>query len=243
MVKFKVYVNKDDETAYLNKMAEKGYAMTGFCMGFYFFDSCLPGEYIYQVDITEGLFRVSNDYREFMREMGVEIICLWGPWVILRKKAADGPFVLYTDVESSIEHYEKIKKTFKIAILLEIVCILMEIVSAANGTDRASVVTPLAFCCLLSVFVLVLFREISRVNMILTELRERIGQETTGGAWKKTGKPSGLLCMGLFLNGISILLPETGGNALYGVVKGMVIGLALFLMGAGLVITLLGQRR
>ena len=104
MVKFKLFINKGEETEYLNEMARKGYAMTGFALGFYTFESCRPGEYIYQVDITEGLFRVSGDYRDFMREMGVEIVCLWGPWVILRKRAEEGPFVLYTDVESSIEH-------------------------------------------------------------------------------------------------------------------------------------------
>ena len=111
MVKFRLYLNKDDETKYLNEMAAKGYAMpgprhpmTGFFAGFYSFEKCRPGEFIYQVDITEGMFRVTNDYREFMQEMGVEIVCLWGMWVILRKKAADGPFVLYTDVESTTEH-------------------------------------------------------------------------------------------------------------------------------------------
>ena len=75
MVRFALYYDKDKETEYLNEMSRKGYALTGFFMGFYYFDECRPSEYIYQIDITEGLFRVSNDYREFMREMGVEIVC------------------------------------------------------------------------------------------------------------------------------------------------------------------------
>ena len=74
MVKFKLFINKDEETEYLNEMAGKGYAMKGFAMGFYTFENCRPGEYIYQVDITEGLFRVSGDYRDFMREMGVRCV-------------------------------------------------------------------------------------------------------------------------------------------------------------------------
>ena len=70
MVRFRLYANKDEETAYLNEMAARGYAMTGFFAGFYSFEKCRPGEFIYQVDITEGWFRVSSDYREFMQEMG-----------------------------------------------------------------------------------------------------------------------------------------------------------------------------
>lgn len=70
MVRFRLYYDKEMETEYLNEMSRQGYAMTGFFAGFYHFDRCAPGEYIYQVDLTEGLFRVSEDYREFMRELG-----------------------------------------------------------------------------------------------------------------------------------------------------------------------------
>lgn len=240
MVKFRLYFNKDKETEYLNTMAEKGYAMTGFCAGFYSFDRCPPGEYIYQVDITEGFFRVSNDYREFMREMGVEIICLWGPWVILRKKAAEGPFVLYTDVESSIEHYEKIRKLFKIVIILEIICITLEAISSTRGTDSFSAGLPLAVSCLLAVFILILLREICHVNEILAELRARIGQEDPNPFRRGRG-PSLVLCLGLILNGVGYLMPEPGGSALYTAVKGVLRILALILVGAGLWIMFRGR--
>ena len=118
-------------------MSRKGYAMTGFLAGFFRFEACRPGEYLYQVDLTEGFFRVKKDYREFMREMNVEIVCLWGPWVILRKKAVEGPFELYTDVESSIEHYERARWMFKIAAVLEIAAAVVELVCAANSQDKA----------------------------------------------------------------------------------------------------------
>ena len=74
MVRFRLYFNKDKETAYLNEMVGKGYAMKNFFAGFYLFERCRPGEYIYQVDIGEAMFQVSGDYREFMQDMGVEIV-------------------------------------------------------------------------------------------------------------------------------------------------------------------------
>ncbi len=244
MVKFRLHLDKDKETEYINEMAGKGYAMTGFCAGFYSFDRCQPGEYIYQVDINEGFFRISNDYREFMQEMGVEIVCLWGPWVILRKKAAEGPFELYTDVESSIEHYEKIKKLFKIVIALEIICVTMEAICAVGATDRFSIAMYLAGCSLLAALIVFLVREVCRVKEILAELRARLGQEDPHETRWGNRRPSLLLCLGILLNGLAILLmPEQEGSALYEAMRGILHALALILMGAGLVDTLRRRER
>lgn len=236
MVKFRLYLNKDDETKYLNEMAEKGYAMTGFFAGFYSFEKCRPGEFIYQVDITEGMFRVTSDYREFMQEMGVEIVCLWGMWVILRKKAADGPFVLYTDVESTIEHYRKIRRMLKIAAMLEIICLMAEVIAAANATDKATTWMALAFSSLLGAIVIVFFREIGRVNGVLAELRERAGQEPPKKRYGKQGI-SLLLSLGLILNGIAYLMPAAEGSTLYIVIRGILQCLAIVFIGLGLIST------
>lgn len=171
MVIFRLYFNKDKETEFLNEMSRKGWAMTGFAAGFYSFDRCRPGEYCYQVDIGGGLFKVSNNYREFMRDMNVEIVCLWGPWVVLRKKAEEGPFVLYTDVESNIEQYSKIKRMFNVALALELGCALVELVAAAGGGGRWA----WAFFCILFAMGLTLARELVRVEGIIAELNERLG--------------------------------------------------------------------
>ena len=235
MVRFRLYANKDEETAYLNEMAARGYAMTGFFAGFYSFEKCRPGEFIYQVDITEGWFRVSSDYREFMQEMGVEIICPWGMWVILRKKVAEGPFVLYTDVESGIEHYTKIKKMFKTATMLELICLIMEIALAGSTTDKATIAMALAFISLVGAIVIVFLREIARVNGILAQLRERAGQESPGNRCGKSNV-SLLLSLGLTLNGIGYLIPTR--STLYAAVRGILHGLAIVFMGLGIISTL-----
>ena len=104
MMQFRLFLDKDAETVWLNQMAADGWAMKSFFAGFYDFEKCEKGGYIYQVDFGDRLFSVSSDYRELMQEMGIEIVQTWGYWVILRKKASDGKFELYTDVESSIGH-------------------------------------------------------------------------------------------------------------------------------------------
>lgn len=169
MTKYRYYFDTDKEAEWLNEMSRQGYALTGFCMGFYSFDRCAPGEYVYQIDFTEGMFRVSTDYREFMADAGVEIVCLWGRWVFLRKRACEGQFKLYTDVESSIGYYTKSRNFYRLMLVLEALCLLMEVPGVFGGNAVAWMAV-----CAISLLVLVLLREIIRLNRLLTELKARI---------------------------------------------------------------------
>ena len=110
MIKFKLYFDKDKETAWLNEMSSNGWSMNGFFAGFYRFEPCEKGKYTYQIDFGNKLFSVSDDYKEFMAEADIEIVQTWGFWVFLRKLTAKGDFELYTDVDSQIDHYKKNKE-------------------------------------------------------------------------------------------------------------------------------------
>lgn len=201
MVKFRLYLDKDEETAWLNEMAGKGYAMTRFAAGFYWFEKCAPGEYIYQVDFGNKLFSVTKDYREFMEETGVEIVQTWGFWVILRKRASEGAFELYTDVDSSIEHYSKIRRMFKAVTILEVICFMTEIYGAGAGSTWA-----VGFMFLLGAIILALLNVINKTNRIIAELQERKGEQP-----QKCGGRiiSPLLPCGLLLNSCALLLEES----------------------------------
>lgn len=237
MKKFRLYFDKDKETAFLNAMVQKGYAMTGFFAGLYSFDVCEPGKYIYQVDFTEGMFRVSNEYREFMQDMGVEIVALWGPWVILRKKAADGEFQLYTDVESSIEHYTRIKWMFLSAAVIEAACLFLVILSIFRGLEAGW-----AFFFIIGGILAGILREMMRINGILAELKGRAGGEVEEIRPEGNRKISGCLAAGLLLNGIVLMLPEVGpyGKMAFfvGFLKGFLQSMAFILMVLGCVLTI-----
>lgn len=169
MVKFKLYLDKDTETEWLNEMSAKGWAMTHFFAGFYTFEKCECGKYIYQVDFGEKLFAVSDGYREFMQDTGVEIVQTWGYWVILRRLATEGKFELYTDVESSIEHYSKIRKMFKAVAIVELACMLMELMElivSKNPYMFILVVLPAAFA-------VALFRMVLHTTDIIEKLKAR----------------------------------------------------------------------
>lgn len=201
MIKFRLYFDKDAETEWLNRMAAEGFAMTGFCMGFYHFDRCEPGKYIYQVDFGDHFFSASEDYREFMQDTGVEIIQNWGYWVFLRRLAEKGKFELYTDVDSSIEHYTKIRRMFKIVTVLELICFFFELFAAIAGNRWA-------YVCLflLGAITLAFTNVIFRTNRIIEELKERKGEASAGC---RNRQISVLLACGLLLNSCALVLEES----------------------------------
>ena len=125
MKRFRMYYDKDAEEVWLNKMCQKGWVMTSFFAGLYTFAPCQPGEYIYQIDMPEGAGFQPNDiedYTEFMEDAGVEVVQQWYRWVYLRKRAAEGPFQVYTDPGSQIALYRRIRRFFLFALVLELCC-------------------------------------------------------------------------------------------------------------------------
>lgn len=199
MTKFRLYFDKDKETVWLNELAAKGYALISFFAGFYTFEKTEPGEYIYQIDLGEKLFAVTDDYRSFMEETGVEIIDNWGYWVFLRKKAAEGEFELYTDVDSQIEHYTKIRNMFKVVSIIELICFIVEIICFHQSNEPA-----LIFCVILiGVLAFVCIKATFKTNRTIAELKERKGETVS---LSKGNGPAPLLTCGLLLNTCALLM-------------------------------------
>ena len=196
MVKFRLYYDKDAEEKWLNEMAAEGWAMTGFFAGFYTFEQCEKGKWSYQIDFGEKLGRVTEDYRQFMTEAGIEIVQCWGYWIILRKPAAEGEFQLYTDVESSLEHYSKILTMFKIGAALELLIFAIQVYGALNGSYVA------AICAFIILAVVVVFMNaVARTKGIINELKAR----QSGIEPDKSRGISPVLAAGLLCNSCGIL--------------------------------------
>ena len=179
MIRFRLYYDKDRETEWLNEMAADGWALKSFFAGFYKFEPCEKGEYIYQIDLGDELYSVSDEYRELMGELGVEIVVLWCFWIILRKRAEDGPFELYTDVDSKIEHYRKIRRMFKVVTVIELLALFSEIYAGMTGNGVGWV-----FALLISLFVFTCADAALRTNKVIARLEEQksgIEPEKKGG--------------------------------------------------------------
>ncbi|MDT8717536.1 DUF2812 domain-containing protein [Clostridium sp. 19966] len=132
MLKFRLYYDKDEEEEWLKKMSLTGWAFKKFFLGFYTFEPCEPGEYNYQIDLLDNWSGDKEEYADFMEEAGVKVIGQWWRWIYLQKKSSDGPFEMYTDAESKIVQYRRIKNFFVIFLILEIVCLFVELLAAIS---------------------------------------------------------------------------------------------------------------
>lgn len=216
MIKFRLYLDKDEETKWLNEMADQGWAMKRFLAGFYSFEKCEPGRYIYQVDFGT----VSKEYREFMESVGVELVQTWGFWVFLRKLSLEGQFELYTDVDSSIEHYTKILKMFKVAAIVELICLLIELFMGFRGAYMGY-----ALALLLSAVLAALVNAIIRTKNVIAELRDKKGE--TSPKYKRDISP--LLICGLLVNACALAIDEAVSEPVQMTVQ--IIAIALMLVG------------
>lgn len=234
MIKFRLLFDKDKETEWLNSMASDGWAMTGFLGGFYHFDPCEKGAYSYQVDFTDRFFSVSNSYREFMREMGIEIVANWGFWTVLRKPASAGEFQLYTDVDSQIRHYTKIRRMFKAAAIIEIICLFIQLWYAVMYAFHLGY----AFALLAGALALVIANAAFKTGDIIEELKER---KTGIASGKKGRRFSPLFLAGMLFNSIALMMGNPAAIPLLYFKRSLMV-LALLFMGAG-VFTTMRQRR
>jgi len=90
---FRILLDYEQEEAWLNKMAEKGWMVESFHFGLYRFSKGTPGEYTYRIELLPHLARSAKNspYLRFVEETDVEIVYVVYKWAIYRKKTCDGP--------------------------------------------------------------------------------------------------------------------------------------------------------
>lgn len=109
--------NFDKEEQWLNEMAMEGWALydTGFCV--YHFEKTEPGEYIIRLEMHKRDYA----YESFMEETGAQHVGRQVQWAYFRKKASQGSFDIFSDIDSRISHLDKIIKLFLIIALLNLI--------------------------------------------------------------------------------------------------------------------------
>ena len=109
---FKLYFDFEKEEIWLNEMAQQGWMMKSFFMGFYQFVQEIPGEYIYRIEMLPHIVRSPKNqpYLHFLQDLDVEIMSAWLVWVFYRRKAVNGPFDVYSDMDLRIKHYKRISR-------------------------------------------------------------------------------------------------------------------------------------
>lgn len=117
---WKAYWNFEKEERFLNDMAAKGLALVSYTWCRYVFEDAEPGKYIYRIELLEQSIThpESQRYLKFMEDTGVEFVDSYLRWVYFRKKASEGEFDIYSDIDSKIIHLKRIRALFMGVMLL-----------------------------------------------------------------------------------------------------------------------------
>ena len=100
----------EKEEEWLNEMALHGWVLDGVGYCTYHFVSCEPGEYTVRLEMHPS----DDAYIQFMEDTGAEYIGRMMMWVYFRKKSSEGAFDLFSDVDSKIEHLDRMGRMLAI---------------------------------------------------------------------------------------------------------------------------------
>ena len=109
---FKISYDFEKLEIWLNEMAQQGWMMESFFAGLFKFSKGTPGEYIYRAELLP--YRAGSPknlpYLHFLEGIGAEIVATWVKWGVYRRKACEGAFDVYSDIESRIKHYRRVSR-------------------------------------------------------------------------------------------------------------------------------------
>ena len=138
----------EKEEKWLDEMSAQGWALdkVGWCR--YEFVQCEPGEYITRLEMLNEHVDTakSKEYIDFVESTGAEYIGHVIRWVYFRKKASEGSFDLYSDVDSRIRHLKRIITFLSIFLCLNALNTVNMVNLAANSAEWFSYIA-LAFVC------------------------------------------------------------------------------------------------
>jgi hypothetical protein len=119
----KAYWDYEKEEKWLNKMSAMGFALTDYSWCRYVFTVAPKNEYTYRIELLKNkpTHPESIAYITFLEENGVECVASYFNWIYLRKKTADGPFDIYTDLDSKINHYKRIYSIWNALMWMELI--------------------------------------------------------------------------------------------------------------------------
>lgn len=97
----------EKEEQWLNAMANSGWLLDGVGWCTFRFVACEPGTYAVRLEMRPR----EEGYLDFMQETGAEYVGSVIQWNYFRRKIEDGPFDLFSDLDSKLTHLHRISKT------------------------------------------------------------------------------------------------------------------------------------
>ncbi len=106
----KLFWDFEKEERWLNEMAAQGLNLVRYRWATYDFELGAPGEWVYRIQFLDDDARKpkSREYIDFVAETGAEPVATYLRWVYFRKRTAEGPFELFSDLDSRLAHYKRV---------------------------------------------------------------------------------------------------------------------------------------
>lgn len=120
----------EKEENWLNEMSAKGMALTDYSWCRYVFTEALKNEYTYRIELLQQppTHAESIAYIKFLEESGIECVTTYNRWIYLRKKSSEGPFDIYSDIESKISHYKRVFYLWNSLMWVELIIGLLNLI-------------------------------------------------------------------------------------------------------------------
>ena len=112
----------EKEEKWLNKMSSIGLQLVGVGFRRYVFDDGIQGEFSYRMEML-GRFSTNPEsisYIHFLEDAGIEHIGSINRWAYFRRKASEGSFDLFSDLDSRIKHLKKIITLMRCVYLINV---------------------------------------------------------------------------------------------------------------------------
>lgn len=165
----------EEEEAWLNQMAAEGWVLEEVHFFRYGFTRCQPGEYTLRLEMLSGSPKKeeNQEYIWFVQGTGAEYIGKLKHWIYFRKKTGEGPFDLFSDLDSRLNHVERVlwlAATLLLVIFFGTMNMITQVISLRDG----QVYNGSGFLLILYIFMLLWM---GRGTRKLWTLRKKLKEE------------------------------------------------------------------
>lgn len=166
-----IFFDMEKEEAWINEMAQKGFNFMENSVIRYTFSDGEPNEYIYRIELLKNRANhpESWQYINFMKETGVECISTNGRWAYFRKKEADGPFDLYSDIDEKIQHYKRNLNYVSLILLLNLIILGVNLVIVFTRKLPANVSISISILVFTGILIKTIFYYLKKVKDLKKE--------------------------------------------------------------------------
>jgi hypothetical protein len=162
--------NYEKEEKWLNEMSAKGLKLVsvGYCK--YVFEEGVKDEYAYKMEYLPGSSQGKrSSYIQFLEETGIEYIGSILDWAYFRKKAADGVFEIYSDIDSEIKHKKRVLSFLLTVTPVELIAFFSSLDRYIENKRTIELVWSILFLICSTLLGLGIFTLYKKINMLKKE--------------------------------------------------------------------------